>query len=98
MFCEALHLCVVGFCRHAGFMRMQSCAGKDPVMLFSNLQRAVVCARASTTADGKNALQSSLAGACQHLGAVRIEFVAFNVSVGIDVQSGPSLFINITHY
>ena len=54
--------------------------------------------RAGAAADGKNALQPGFAGARQHLGAIGIEFVAFKMSVRIDVQSVPSLFINITHF
>jgi len=45
--------------------------------------------RADPAANGKNPLQSGIAGAREHLRAIRIEFVAFNVSVGIDVQNLP---------
>ena len=55
-------------------------------MLLGNLQRAIVCAWAGAAADGKNALQSGFAGAGQHFGAIRIEFVAFKMSVRIDVH------------
>ena len=90
MLCQPRHLFVVGFGGHAGFMRMQAGAREDPVMLFSDLERTVIRARAGSAADRQNALQSCFARACEHLGAVGIEFVALNVGVGIDVHVPPS--------
>jgi len=54
--------------------------------VFSKLQRAVVGAGTGTAADGENALQACFPRASEHLSAVRIEFVAFNVGVRIDVH------------
>ena len=55
-------------------------------MLLGNFQRAIVCARIGSAADGQNALHASFAGACEHLCAIGIEFVAFKMGVGVDVH------------
>src|ERR1041385_8153833 len=67
-------------------MRMQSSAGEDPVMLLGNLQRAIICPRPGAAADGQNALQSGFTRACEHICAIRIEFVAVNVGVRVNVH------------
>jgi hypothetical protein len=73
-------------------MRMQSRAGEDPIMLFGDLQRAIVCAGACPATDGKNSFQAAFASASKHLRAVRIEFVAFQMGVGIDVHGSRRYF------
>src|SRR5215831_1164302 len=87
MLCQPLHLGIVCLRCHAGFMRMQSGAGKDPVMLLGDLQRTVVGSWPGAAADGENALQSGFTRAREHFCAIRVEFVAFNVGVGIDVHT-----------
>src|SRR6185437_4758172 len=52
----------------------------------SKFQRAIICAWTSTAADGEDALKSRGLSALEHLGSIRIEFVAFNVGVRIDVH------------
>src|SRR6266853_72060 len=86
---QTRHIIVVGFGGNAGFMRMEPGACVDPIVLLGDFEGTVVGAWAGAAADGKNALQASLAGTGKHLKAVRIEFVSFNVGVGIDVQKRP---------
>jgi hypothetical protein len=67
-------------------MGMQTRAGENPFMLLRKLQRAVVSSGTSPAANGENALQACFSRTTEHLSAVRIELVAFDVSVGIDVH------------
>jgi hypothetical protein len=83
---QALHFIVIGLCGDTGFVRMQPCAGEDPVMLFCIFECTVVRARTGAAADGENPLESSIVRALEHLGTIRVELVAFYVSVGIDVH------------
>src|SRR6185437_1579009 len=80
------HLLIVRLSSYAGFVRVQTGAGENPVVFLSKFQRAIICAWTSTAADGEDALKSRGLSALEHLGSIRIEFVAFNVGVRIDVH------------
>src|SRR5258708_21094533 len=67
-------------------MGMNAQRGVNPVILFGDLDGAIERPRSSATANGKNALQAGFAGAGEHFGAIAVEFVAFQMSVGINVQ------------
>src|SRR5258707_2354615 len=67
-------------------MGMNAERGVNPVMLLGDLDGAIERPRSSATANGQNALQAGFAGAGEHFVAIAVEFVAFQMSVGIDVQ------------
>src|SRR5215469_8347103 len=84
---QVLHLDVVRVGGQPGLVRMDADGGENPTMLFGNSDGAIQRTRPGTAANSKNALQARLTGAFQHLLAVSIELVAFQMCVGIYVQT-----------
>src|SRR5262249_50540791 len=83
---QPLHLSIVGLAGQLGLMRMYSQRRKNPIVLLGNLDGAIERARPGAAADRQNAFQPGLTSPRKDFGAVVIELVTFEVSVGIDVH------------
>jgi hypothetical protein len=77
----------VGISGQLGFMGMDADSGVNRFMLFRNLHRAIKCAGAVSSADGKHIGDTRLASAGYDLLAVRVEARAVKVAMGIDEHS-----------
>ena len=97
MFCQIRHLLIVSFRRHAGFMRMQSRAGEDPVMLLGDFQRAIVCSWARCRCRWRECVPARLRGRARASQRDQNRICGLQDERGNRCTKNASLVINITH-
>src|ERR1700688_1058278 len=82
--CQMRHLLEIGIAGKLGFVRMNPDGRINELILFGELDAAVERTWARPAADGENGLNTRIFGPLQHKGAVSIELLHLEMSVGID--------------
>lgn len=78
------HLIEIGAASEFGFVRMNSDRRINEFMFFGELDGAVKGAWSGSAADGENSFNPRIFSPLEHSGAVRIELLHFEMSVGVD--------------
>jgi|SRR5215469_2122140 len=81
---KGFEFCVIALRRQLGFMRVNTDAGVDPIVLISDADSAIERARSGAAADSKNVYDASGPSALQHFVTISVEPGAFQMRVGID--------------
>ena len=86
--CQLFKFLKVGIGRQFGFVRMDTDSGLDEVVLLSELNAAIERAGTGPTANGDNLFNASVPRPSDHLLAVGVELLHFEMGVGVYEHAG----------